>query len=298
MKKLLLTVFIIFGLFSCNTLRDYLTRPDTKGLSETINSVRLTGYAATLAMSAINGYTAENMLIRRSNQGFPCTALIEIDLDGYEDSRAEDLVIAGMWADENTAVLSLIFTDFHYGTNTFNLVGIETIPVLKEGDYVHVVCANQEVRLNPDQNAILSIDLDDLEFQSELIRIDLPRPDDVYIAVTQCAYFIDVNTHGTPNNSEDDSYNISGGGQFIEVENNSVEIAQQAVVDVFISPSCQTNPQSGMALLRTTGVEDDGFPELGTAVFEFYDNCSGKANVFLATGIYVSVNGQKVSFVL
>lgn len=298
MKKALLLLSLVLCLISCKTIRDYLSSPDTTGVAETINSTRLTGYAATIAMSAVNGYSQAHTSVQRSNPGFPCTAIIHINLDEYGDLPADNLIIAGMWADANTAVLSLLFTNFHYGTNTFDLVGIETIPVLREDDYIHVVSANQEVRLNPDQESILSVDLDDWQFETELIRLDMPRPTDVYVAVSQNAYFIDVNTGGTLNNCDDDSYTISGGGQFIEIENQSIEIMQQAVVDVHISPSCTRNPQSGMALLRTTGLEDDGFPELGTTVFKFYQNCRGKAEVVLATGVYVSVNGKKVSFEL
>lgn len=297
MNKVLL-VIISLSLISCKEIRDYLRKPDTGILVETLNSARLTGYAATVAMLAINQNSFENAKVLRSNQGFPCSALIEINLEDYEDSPALGVEIAGIWADENTAVLSLIFTNYDYGSNTFELLGIETIPVIREDNNIRIAVASQEISLNPDEDALLSIDLDNVQFESELVRLDMQPTEDIYVAVSQNAYFIDVNIAGTMTRTTDDAYTICGGGQFIEVENNSAEIIQQAFVDVYLSPACPLNPQSGMALLRTTGVEEDGFPELGTAVFEFNDNCQGKAEVFLATGIYVGINGQKIPFLL
>jgi len=252
-------------------------------------------------MSVVNGNLTDHATISRSNSGFPCSALIEIDLSEESDALAEQATIAGIWADAHTAVLSIIFSNYDYRLHIIELIGIETIPVILESEEIHMVLASQEISLNPDQDdrdALLSIDLDNFQFESEIIRLDMPRPGDVYVAVTQNAYFIDVNTRGTINNLADDSYSISGGGQLVEVENNSAEIVQQALIEVYISSSCRINPVSGMALLRVTGVEDEGFPELGTALIEFYDNCQGKAEVFAATGMYIGTNGKKLTFVL
>lgn len=298
MRKAFLLAGLLLSFFSCNKLRDYLREPETEIITGTLNSARLTGQAVTLAMAAINGHSVPNISFTRSNNGFPCTAVIGIDLSEFPGAPAEKVTIAGIWANESTAVLSMIFNNYDYGSNTFELVGIETIPVIIESDYIHVVLASQEIDLNPDQDALLAIDLDNFQFESELFRLDVPRPGDVYVAVTQKAYFIDVNSAGTLSDITDDSYIISGGGQLIQVENNSAGIVQQAVVDVLISPSCRLNPISGMAILRVIGVEDDGFPELGTAIFELTDNCQGKATVFLATGIYVTANGKNVPFLL
>jgi hypothetical protein len=289
---------IVISLFSCNKLRDYLREPDTQIIAETLRSTRLTGYSAAIAMGVINGYSYPNTNLARSNNGYPCTAIININLADSLNSPAEKVTIAGLWADASTAVLSIIYSNYDYRSNLLEFVGIETIPVIVDGSDIHVVLASQEISLNPDQDALLAIDLDNFQFESEILRLDLPRPNDVYIAVTQDAYFIDVNTNGTISRVSDDSYTISGGGQFIEVENNSVEIAQQAVIDVHISQSCQLNPLSGMALLRITGVEEDGFPEMGTVLLEFDNKCEGKASVFVATGIYAASNGKKLPFIL
>lgn len=289
---------ILITLFSCNKLRDYLKEPDTQKIAETLRSTRLTGYSAAIAMGIINGNSFPNANLARSNEGYPCTVVINIDLGHESDWPAEKATIAGIWADENTAVLSVIYSNYNYRSNLIELVGIETIPVILKGDDIHIAIGSQEISLNPDQKALLTIDLDDFQFESEILRLDVPRPNDVYIAVSQNAYFIDINTKGTLNSVDDDSYTISGGGQFIEVEDNSVEIAQQAFIDAYISSSCQLNPLSGMGLLRITGVEEDKYPEMGSVLLEFENTCEGKAKVTVATGIYATSNGKKIPFIL
>ena len=153
-----------------------------------------------------------------------------------------------------------------------------------------------DIQMNPDQDALLSLNLNTLEVQTELLRLDEPKPTDVYVAVLQDAYFIDVYNNLTGNDLEDDSYTVTGGGQLIRVDGSSAEITQQAMVGVEISPGCLLNPTEGMALVKVTGLENQGFPELGTAVFEFTSGCSGTARVYAATGMYVGSNGKNIRF--
>jgi hypothetical protein len=296
--KIIFIIIIAGILCSCQKIKDYFQDPDTEVISETLRSTRLTGFSATLAMAAINGRSFQNTTVSRSNQGFPCAAIIRTKFTEYSKLPAEEAIIAGLWADANTAVLSVVFLNYSVGSRVIEILGIETIPVLMESENIHIALAGQEISLNPDQDALLAVDLDDQQFESELLRLDLPRPGDVYVAVNQKAYFIDVDTRGTNGSLSDDIYTISGGGQLILVENESAQIDQQAIVDVVLAPSCEMNPLSGMALLRSTGIENEGFPELGTIVLEFYDSCEGKARVYLATGMYAGVNGQKISFEL
>jgi hypothetical protein len=155
-----------------------------------------------------------------------------------------------------------------------------------------------DIRFNPDQESMLQLNLNTLEVESEFLRIDMPRPTDVYVAVLQNAYFIDVNNHGTNGNLNDDSYTVTGGGQLVEVAGNEAEIVQQAMVDVKVSPDCSANPVDGMALIRVTGIKGNEFPELGTAILQCSPDCKGTARVFVATGIYIRSNGQNVTFQL
>jgi len=304
MLKLAFAVILLFPQGSCKKLKDYFRDPDTEALSGTIHSAVLTGYAASVAMAVMNGQSFANVTFAsRSNPGFPCTTLMEMETNGittpsFLTGRTGSITIAGLWADASTVILTLIFTDYHTDEEIFDLVGLETIPVILDGNDLHVALAHMDIQLNPDQQSLLQINLTTLEIESELLRLDAPRPADIYVAVTQDAYFVDVHTNGTSDNPADDSYTLTGGGQLIEATQHTAEIVQQAMVEVEVSPECSENPVGGMALVKVTGVESEGFPELGTALLECRPACDGEANVFAATGMYAGSNGQKVPFKL
>jgi len=263
----------------------------------------MVAHAANLAMAMMNGQSFPYTTYSRSNDGFPCTTLMMIDAEADTDpflagEKADKITIAGLWTDASTAILSIILTDFHAGTSTLDLLGIKTIPVIREAEHIHIALASMDIQINPDQEALLSLNLNTLEIESELIRLETPPPTDIYLAVLQDAYYIDVHNNATTDAISDDSYTITGGGQLIEVSGPSAEIVQQAMVEVCVSPECTLNPVSGMALTKVTGLEDKGFPELGTALLEFTPRCAGTANVYVATGMYAGSNGKSVRFCL
>ncbi len=299
--QLLLLFTLLFPGFSCNKVKDYFKEPVPDPLIETIHTSILTGYAANISFAMISGHSIPGVNFIRSNPGFPCTSLITINTLNkpglyLDHPDVNTMTIAALWADENTAILSMILTGYDTGTSTLDVLGIKTIPVIRTGGHINVAMASMDIQLNPDQDALLSINMNTLEIQTELLRLDEPRPTDVYVAVLQDAYFIDVDENLTTGNPEDDRYTITGGGQLITVNGSSAEITQQAMVGVNVSSGCLLNPTEGMALMKVTGLENQGFPELGTAVFEFTSDCGGTARVYAATGMYVGSNGKKIRF--
>jgi hypothetical protein len=304
MEKWFSIVFLTFMIFftSCNKIKDYFREPDSAQLIETINSASLTAYASGVVMAEMNGYPLQYAITTRSNEGFPCTSITHINLAecGMPDiaNRASSITVAGLWPDANTAIFSMIFTDYNTESGTLNILSIQTIPVMLEGNDLQVVMAGQDISLNPDKRNLLSINLSTFEIESELFRLAVLPPEDVYVAILQRAYFIKVNTNSSLGDPDDDIYTITGGGQLVKVSGNQAEITQQAMVDVCISPECMLNPIDGMALIKITGIENEGFPELGTAILEFTGRCKGSAVVFAATGMFAGSNGQRVSFLL
>ncbi len=301
LHALVLISILLFPLGSCRKVMDYFRDPDTGQLVEAIHTTVMAGYAANVAMAVIDGKSFPNVTVTRSNDGFPCTTLMVIDTDADPNlflaaDKASQITVAGLWPDASTAILTLILTDYHIGASTLDLLGIQTIPVIRDLDHINVALAGQDIQLNPDQDALLSLNLSTLEIESELFRLETQPPDDIYVAVLQNAYFIDVYNNSTGNSISDDSYTVTGGGQLVEVAGSSAEITQQAMVEVKVTPACALNPVSGMTLIKLTGVEEDGFPELGTAVLEFTESCGGTARVFLATGMYAGSNGRDVAF--
>jgi hypothetical protein len=298
---LLLIVWLFLSGISCNKITEYFNDPETNQLVETVQSTVMAGYAANVAFSVMQGMTFPNVTSSRSNAGFPCTSLTVIHTENdntlfLSHSKATTITVAALWADETTAVMSLVMTAYHSSTATIDLLGIKTIPVIRTGDHINLALASMDIQLNPDQDALLQLNLNTLEIESELFRLETPRPADVYVAVLQDAYFIDVYNNLTGNTISDDTYTITGGGQLVKVAGSSAEITQQALVEVEVSPACQLNPIDGMALMKVTGVKDEGFPELGTAVFDFRPTCDGTAHIYAATGKYIGSNGRSVRF--
>jgi hypothetical protein len=296
-----LILILLFPAFSCRKLKDYFRDPETEPLAESIQAAVMTGKAANLAMAIMEGRSFPMVTCSRSNPGFPCTTLMVYHVEEdpvlfFDQEKATTITIAGLWPDESTAILSLLFSDYNSGTSTFDLFGIQTIPVIRDADHIQIALAGMDIKLNPEQDALLRINLNTLEIESELIRLEAPLPPDIYVAVTQDAYLIDVNNNATGNDISDDEYSITGGGQLIKAAGSSAEIRQLAMFEVQVSAWCTSNPTGGMALMKTTGVEDQGFPELGTAVFEFIAECTATAHVYVATGMYAGSNLKTVPF--
>jgi len=291
---------MVTTLSTCKKFEDYFRNPDTRYFVETIQSTVTTAYAANVAMALMQGYSYSNVSFTRSNAGFPCTTTMIINMETdnslfISPEKADMITIWGLWTDASTAILNLLFTNFHVASKTFDLVGLQTVPVIRDGNTIHVALATIDVSLNPDQEALASINLTTGEIESALLRLD-NRPTDVYIAVSENAYIIDVSNSSTSADLSDDNYTLTGGGQMVEVTLNSQEIAQMGLINVVASSSCISNPLDGYAFLQITGVENKGFPELGTALLEFNGSCSGKASVLVATGIYVTSNGSDIPF--
>jgi hypothetical protein len=299
--KLVITVMFLVLLqgSSCHKIREYFREPDTGCLTETIQTSVVVGYAADIAMAEMQGVNLPGVTMTRSNPGFPCTAMIYTGLTRshhplINQSRYDDITIAGIWTDESTAILTLLFTRYHSGNAVLDILGIKTIPVIRNDSSIMVALASMDIKLNPDSESLLSMNLGTLEIESELLRLEMQPPGDVYVAVNEDAYLVEINTGHTGSNLNDDSFKITGGGQLIEASGSSAEIVQQAMIDLVVSPGCILNPLQGMALIKVTGVEDEGFPELGTALLECDGDCNGSARVFAATGMYVTTNGKKV----
>lgn len=292
----------ILAFSSCNPLKEYFKDPDPEPLIETIHAATLTGYAVSAAMGKMSGANpSDETYYERSTSNFPCVTKLILSMEddyGYPflDHKASHITVVGLWSDANTAIFSLLYTDYNSATQTISFLGIQTVPAIRDGNNIEILLATQDIRLNPDQNALFTLNLSTFEFESELLKLDLPRPNDVYVAVEQSAYFIDVNTNGTLGIESDDRYTLCGGGQLLEVQNNETEVEQQAMIDVRINPSCNLCPISGNSILRVIDIEDHSLPELGTTVFEFNDDCDAEAHVYVATGIFAGANGKNIPF--
>jgi hypothetical protein len=301
MLRILLIISIAFASYSCRNLKEYFRDPETEYIAATLSTAYTTAYAANIAMSLMQGNQFPFATMLRSNPGYPCTSVVSIEignnqLQPFINKYVSNITVIGLWADENTAILNLLFSDFDVGNGVYSLLGIKTIPVVRTENNTMIALAEIDVSLNPDTESLFEINLTTGEIESELFRLDAPAPADVYVAVTENAYLIQIDNSLTYSSVDDDIYTVSGGGQLVKVDRSTAEVIQQGMVGVTVSGSCSLNPTRGMAIMQVTGVKEKGFPELGSVILNFQDNCNGLVKVFLATGMYAGANGRDVEF--
>ena len=91
----------------------------------------------------------------------------------------------------------------------------------------------------------------------------------------------------------DDTYSISGGGQYIEAGSGSASVLQLGMANVVMGPDCLQNPNSGFALLNELASSSSSMV-LANALFSFHPSCDGNARGEGATGNYLLANGQSI----
>ncbi len=306
MKKsfisLILSVSLITSLLvSCEKIKEYFKDPETESLTDVIKTSAVIGFSASAAMSVMEGYDLPYVRLKTRCSNFPCVSIMVIKIGNnspfpFWSDKTGEIVVAGLWADNNTAILTMLMTDFEVHTKTFKLKNIYTIPVIRTFDgKLMAVFASMDINFNPETNNLLEFNLQTGEINSEYARIPANVTDDLYVAVGEDAYVIEIDQNNTLDNLYDDSYSVTGGGQLAKIDGNATEVIQQAMVAVRLNHSCRENPVNGYGLIRKINIKDEKFPELGTAILKFNPTCDGTAEVTLATGMYIGSNGQDVS---
>ena len=301
-KNEVIILFFLLACLSCRKIEDYFKPPDTTAMAKTIRANIITGYSANVALSFLQGNVPPYATFNRSNDGFPCTTLVTFSMENaadfpYSAGIVSTITIAGLWADGNTGILTILFSDYNSGSSVFSVLGIETIPVIKKEDgTILIAIADMDIALNPDGESLLDLNLSESEISYEYSRLETGSPSDIYVAVEQRAYVIEVDNNNTLLNIADDIYTLTGGGQFASVSGVSADVLQLAMIDVEISPSCLNNPVKGMALIQSVETETGKFPGTGSALLKFHEACDGQTEIIAATGIYLNLNGKSLDF--
>jgi hypothetical protein len=292
-------LLILVFLCSCKKVKEYFHDPETEPVRQALKTSAAIGYSVSVAMSVMSGEKPPFVISTGDCSNFPCTFLIYININRdnplmFSEENTGEIIVAGLRPDEDVAIMTIVCTDINISTQSFTLLSVHTIPVIKDEDRIIAVFSEMDINIGTDNDALLNLDLSQQEIDSEVSRLDRQRPEDLYVAVEQNAWFIDIDQKNTPAYFHDDSYSITGGGQIVEVTGASGGIIQQAMLQVEIEPDCLRNPVYGYALIKNTSVEDRKIPELGTAIFGFHNMCDGRADVTLATGVYLRSNGKSI----
>ncbi len=298
---ILISLLWLVGCGADNPL-DIFQNPNTEPIRATVKTTVPLAHVAAVSMAAIQGYSPANVLSADSCSSFPCAALVLIELlpgnipFAYDDGGTA--MVAGLWSSPNQAILTVSFLDVEPGVPSFKVSKVSTFPVIttqNPDSGLKLVYADIDINIagDPDDN----IDLTDPQIKVEYDRLENEVSDDPEINLSMDAWVVELADAGTPDVFSDDRYTISGGGQYLNVTNDSsssdVDIHQLGMIRARISHACSRNPTDGMAFIQDVSTSSP-LPVMATALIEFRNDCNGSAHVELATGNYIAATGSSV----
>lgn len=302
-RAYIIILFLIVFLFSCKKLKEYATPPELAPLQYGLKTSAAIGYCASIAMSAFKGETLPGNIVflkkgKTDNKNSSGLIYIHVDNNHPVPFNAEvgEIVIAGLWDEEDAGVVSIILADIDIMQPKFKFYGFYTVPVIirDETGTILSLFARQDIIMGEGSDTILSLSMTDPQFNLEKMRAESEKPEDVFAAVKQNVWFVDINQNNTASDFYDDTYIVNGGGQIVEATSLSGGILYHAMIETKINYTvCNANPYSGVALIQNLKAGE--IIDLGTILLDFHDECDGKVYINAATGIYFKSNKTTIS---
>lgn len=304
MKRLvlLITIFFLFTT-SCRKakeVKEWFQDPPVSPVTQTIKTVIPVGYAAEVAILTLKGYDVPNTKSSKSKN----STLIYIDTSvdypyKFKGDNYGQMIVAALQTGENTALISVFFTDMDIVTGSFKLLNVIAFPVIFTPEKITAVYVAMDINLG--SNMDIGIDLTEDEINENLEKLNNERTEIYEIAISQNAWIVDIYHQGTYENLLDDEFKIFGGQQAVAVENyeteSSVGALQMAMIDTDFSVNCLKNPTHGHAFLQDVEVSsssNDNDIVVGHVLYEFHPNCDGEILVNAATGNFVFAIGDEL----
>lgn len=295
----LLIIFpILCLLLSCGKIRELDQEPEIQSLQDGLRTSATIGYCASLANTLFQGYPLpENVIFQSINSDTHSGAgILFVDINSQYplpfNPAVGKIIIAGIWNDEHDGVITILLTDIDLRSFTTELLAIHTIPViyLEDTGNILTLLAEQDIVVGEGADTLLNLSLTNPQFDLELARGNQDKPSDVFAAVTQNVWFVEINSRKTPSDLYDDLYTFNGGGQIVEAKSQSGGILYHSLIRTKLDLRiCLFNPIAGMAFIQN--VKAGSFLDLGNALLDFQDNCDGSARVSFASGKYFTSNG-------
>ncbi|MEJ2689578.1 MAG: hypothetical protein P8130_06425 [Deltaproteobacteria bacterium] len=272
--------------------------PDVEPIKAVVRTTVPLAYAASVAMSSVTGYTPPNAaFVYNDCTTTPdsCAAVLRINDDDssvpmqLSSSGPGTITVYGFWVSADMAILAVAFSD-DAGSMFFPVHNISLFPVIKKGGTLIIVYTNIDVNVGTikDPRSWTTLEINDA-----LTKLNITASsDDPYANVSMDAWVIETNDGNTVDLS-DDTYSISGAGQYMAASSGSASLFQLAMASVVIGPDCLLNPNVGFALLN----EFKGFSSdvvVATALIFFRPSCDGNALVTVATGNYIESIGDLI----
>ncbi len=305
--KFILALFLILS-FSCrkdrdNPINDWFQDPPVNPVTETIKTVIPVGYAASIAVMHMKGYSIPNLKSEKQKS----TNLLYIDTNSedypykFKGDNYGQMVVAYVQTDENTALVSVFFTEMDVVSGSFELQNVIAFPVIYDELNDKITAIYASIDINIGSNSDIGLDLTTTEMEESLGKLDNERTEITEVAIEQNAWIIDVYHQGTFDNFYDDKFKIFGGQQAAAVEDYEVEssagVLQMAMINVEFSSDCVKNPTSGFVFMQDIEVASSTNSSeivFGHVFYEFHPSCDGEILVDFATGNFIFAIGKEL----
>lgn len=317
------TILLILFLVACSsdvkddlddledTIDSFLQDPNTEPIRATIKTSVPLGNIAAISMAAYQGQEIDGVSITRSGslasiyiENYPLTS----DQLPFSNSEDGSVMVYGLWSSPDQAILTVVFTDYSPGVPSFSVKKVSIFPVqivnIPE-PHIMLVYSNIDIDINSSSNPEDPGDLDGNEQSTEFERLldignEESTRENAEINVDVDAWVVRVYDNNTPLVFSDDEYNISGGGQYIDVNVNGEDTAtgvyQLGLAGVHVSPDCSSNPLAGFAVIQEIGVGGESTPVVAQAVLAFENECDARIQVIVATGNFIATNFSELDF--
>jgi len=296
MRKIGLLLAVLIIAVSCRKYKDYSQKPELEPLQQGLKTSMAVGYCASIAVSAFQGRELPSNVNYNKSLG-----LIYITIDQNHplpfNSNIGDIVIAGIWHD-NGGIISILFADIDLLNYKTKFYGIETVPIIDNaamGKGLTAILTKQDIIMGVGSDTILNLNyMLTMDFNHEMERANSTQPSDVFIAVKQNVWFINIDRDA--NDVYKDNITINGGGQIVEVESNSGGILYHGMINTKLNYAyCPNNPISGTAISQNFKAGGEPSVDLGNSVLSFHNSCDGRAHVDFASGKYITYNNKYIS---
>ncbi len=306
LANILFTFVILLSVISCKKASELRRDPEIEPLKEGFRVSAAVGYCASLANTLFRGEPLPANVIYRSvnNSEYTGSGLMYVTINEQWplpfNRTVGQIIIACLWnagmnGQDYDGVITAVFTDIDILNDKYNFVGIRTVPVMQdENGNILTLFAEQDIIIGKGSDTLLNLSLSNPAFHSEISRLDETPPLDVFAAVKQNVWFINVNQNQTFNNVYDDEYTINGGGQLALASGTDGGIIYHAMIGVKFNPSgCDLNPLEGVGFIQD--IRAGSSIDLGNIFLSFHDNCDGKARVEFSSGKYLTAIHRNVN---
>ncbi len=304
--KYILVLLLIVN-FSCrkevdNPIKDWFQDPPVSPITQTIKTVVPIGYAASLVSMDMRGL--KSPVVKSEKQKNATLLYIDTNTDYPYKFRGDtygQMIVAYISAEENTALVSIFFTDMDIVTGSFTLLNVVAFPVIYDEfeDKTTAVYVSMDVNLG--SNLDIGLDLTSSEIEENLLKLENERTEINEVAIAQNAWIIDVYHQGTYDDLYDDKFKIYGGQQAVAVENYETEssagVLQMAMINTEFSSECLKNPTSGYVFMQDIEVAtstNNSDIVFGHVFYEFTPDCDGRVLVDIATGNFIFAIGKEL----